>query len=79
MGEFRPWESYDKCVDQYQQIVYHYLFEQMFIVHSMNPYQKPIFMLIKIPEQKSVLDAPLVVRQLLGKDVLQFNALQGLT
>ena len=78
MGEFHPWEFFDKF-DQFQQIVYNYLFQKMFIVRSMNPYQKPIFMQIKIPEQKSVLDAPLLVRQLLGNDVLQLNALEGLT
>ena len=62
MGEFHPWEYYDQCVDQYQQIVSHYPFQNMFIVKSMNHYQKPIFMLIKIPEQKSVIDASLLAR-----------------
>ena len=79
MGEFHPWESYDKCVDQYQQIVYQYLFQKMFIVRSMNPYQKSIFVQSKIPEQKSVFDAPLLARQVFGNVVSHFNALEGLT
>ena len=62
MGEFYPWEYYDQSVDQYQQIVLHYPFQNMFIVSSMNHYQKSIFVLIKIPEQKSVFDAPLLAR-----------------
>ena len=79
MGEFYPWESYDKCVDQYQQIVYHYLFQKMFIVRSMNPYQKSISVLTKIPEQKSVFDASLLARQVFGNVVSHFNVLEGLT
>ena len=81
MGEFRLWEFYGKFVDRFQQIVYNYLLQNMFIVRSMNPYmyQKSTFMQIQIPEQKKVFDASLLVRQLLGNDVLQFNALEGLT
>ena len=79
MGEFHHWESHDKCVDQYQQIVYHYLFQKMFIVRSMNPYQKSIFVPSTIPEQKSVFDAPLLAWQLSGNVVSHFNVLEGLT
>ena len=79
MGEFHSWESYEKCVDQYQQIVSQYLFQKMFIVRSMNPYQKSIFVHSKIPEQKSVSDAPLLARQVFGNVVSHFNALEGPT
>ena len=78
MGEFLHWEFFDKF-DQFQQIVYNYLFQKMFIVRSMNPYQKPIFMQIKIPEQKSVSDAPLLARQVFGIVVSHFNVLEGPT
>ena len=61
MGEFHPWEFFDKF-DQFQEIVDNYLLLNIFIAHPMNPYQKSIFMLIKIPEQKSVFDAPLLAR-----------------
>ncbi len=79
MGEFHPWESYDKCVDQYQQIVYHFLFQKMFIFLSMNPSQNSNFVQSKIPEQKSVSDAPLLARQVFGNVVSHFNALEGPT
>ena len=79
MGEFHPWEYYDQSVDQYQQIVSHYPFQNMFIARSMNHYQKSIFMLIKIPEQKSVSDAPLLARQVFGIVVPHFNVLEGPT
>ena len=62
MGELHPWEYDDQRVGQYQQIVSHYPFQSMFIVRSMDHYQKSIFMVIKIPEQKSVFDAPLLAR-----------------
>ena len=61
MGEFLHWEFFDKF-DQFQEIVYYYLSPNTFILHPMNPYQKSIFMLIKIPEQKSVFDASLLAR-----------------
>ena len=79
MGEFHPWEYYGQIVDQYQQIVSHYPFQNMFIVKSMNHYQKPIFVLIKIPEQNSVSDAPLLARQVFGIVVSHFNVLEGPT
>ena len=79
MGEFHPWEYYGQSVDQYQQIVSHYPFQNMFIVSSMNHYQKSIFVLIKIPEQKSVSDAPLLARQVFGIVVSHFNVLEGPT
>ena len=79
MWEFHPWEYYDQCVDRYQQIVSHYPFQSMFIARSMNHYQKSIFVLIKIPEQKSVSDAPLLARQVFGIVVIHFNVLEGLT
>ncbi len=61
MGELHPWEFFDKF-DQFQEIVDNYLLLNIFIAHPMHPYQKSIFMLIKIPEQKSVFDAPLSAR-----------------
>ena len=86
MGEFHPWEFFDKF-DKFQEIVDNYLVLSTFIAHPMNQYQKPIFMQTKILEQKSVLDAhqksvlyaPLFARQLLDNDVSQFNAREGLT
>ena len=43
MGEFHPWEFFDKF-DKFQEIVDNYLLLNIFIAHPMNPYQKPIFM-----------------------------------
>ena len=78
MGEFHLWEFFDMFV-KFQEIVDNYLFPNIFILHSMNPYQKPIFMQTKIPDQKSVLYAPLFARQLLDDVVSLFNAREGLT
>ena len=86
MGEFHPWEFFDK-LDKFQEIVDNYLLPNIFIAHPMNPYQKLIFIQTKILEQKSVLDAhqksvlyaPLFARQLLDNNVSQFNAREGLT
>ena len=78
MGEFLPWEFFDKF-DQFQEIVDNYLLLNIFIAHPMNPYQKSIFVLIKIPEQKSVSDAPLLARQVFGIVVSHFNVLEGPT
>ena len=78
MGEFHPWESFDMFV-KFPEIVDNYLLPNIFISHPIILYQKLIFMLTKIPNQKSVLYAPLLARQLLDYDVSQFNAREDFT
>ena len=88
MGEFHPWESFDMFV-KFPEIVDNYLLPNIFISHPIILYQKLIFMLTKIPNQKSVLYAPLLARtpprlgplarQLLDFGVSQFNAREDFT